>query len=149
MADHLQQQIVEAAKAILLAAATSANQSIHLERVDDAAEADLPMVHIEGGDEDVDNETVHYPAIQRRTFKFSTSCIVSGANYGKAARNLSAEVEAAFSASSTPLNSTVTALRLTGSTVQKDGSGAVVLFELRQQWQATYYTQEGIPSVLI
>lgn len=149
MADHIQQQILDAAKTILLAANTAANTSVFLERVDELMESDLPAIHIEGGDEDVSDESVNFPVIQYRRFQFTTSCIVAGADYGRAARNLSKQVETAFLSSATPLNGKASLLSLRGSTVQKDGTGAVVLFEIRQQWQATYYTRGAVPDALM
>lgn len=148
MADHRQQQILEAAQAILIAAATAAGSHVYLDHVDELLEADLPAIHVEGGDEDVSDETIGFPVIQQRQFNFSTSCIVSGAGYGKAARNLAAQIEVAFLTPASPLNGKTQSLRLRGSTVNKDGSGATVLFEVRQQWQASYYTKGGIPDAL-
>lgn len=149
MADHVQQQILDAAKAILLAAATAAGTSVFLERVDELMESDLPAIHVEGGDEDVGVESVGHPAIQSRMFSFTTSCIVSGADYGRNARNLAKQVEQAFLTSASPLNGKASVLRLEGSSVLKDGSGATVLFEVRQKWRASYYTLGGVPDALM
>lgn len=149
MTDHVQQQILDAAVSILLAAATTAGTGVFLERVDELMESDLPAIHVEGGDEDVSDESVTYPAIQRRTYSFTTSCIVSGADYGRNARNLAKQVEQALLTSTSPLNGKASVLQLDGSTVAKDGSGAVALFEVRQKWRATYYTQGGVPDAHI
>jgi hypothetical protein len=111
-------------------------------------ESDLPAIHIEGGDEDVSDESMGYPALQLRKFQFFTSCIVSGADYGRAARNLGKQVEAALLATALAVNGKANTLSLTGSNVQKDGSGASVLFEVRQHWIAQYITRAGAPDAL-
>lgn len=148
MADHQQQQILDAISALLLASATAAGTHVFTERVDELMESELPAIHIEGGDEDVSDETIGYPALQMRRFQFFTSCIVSGADYARAARNLAKQVEAALQGTALAANGKANTLTLTGSNVQKDGTGASVLFEVRQHWIAQYITRAGTPDVL-
>lgn len=149
MADHVQQQILEQTKSALLAASTLAGLNIFLERVDELMETDLPAIHIEGGDEDVTARSIGHPVIQDRSYSFTTSCIGSGADCARTARNLAKQVEQALLTSAIPLSGKASTLQLEGSTVAKDGSGAIALFEVRQKWRATYYTQGGVPDAHI
>lgn len=147
MADHLQQQILDEVKSILIAANTAAGSNVFLERVDELMESEFPAINVEGGDEDVTDESYGFPAIQRREYRFSTSCAVSGDNYGRDARNLQAQVEKALFAAVQPLNGKAQLLSLAGSDIpDKDGSGSTIFSAVRQHWLATYHTRAGTPD---
>lgn len=152
MADHLQQQILEAVQTNLLGAATAAASHVYLDRVDEIMQGDLPAIHIEGGDEEVTPDSLSFPTVYTRVYRFSVACICGQATgAAKAARNLAKQVEAALLAST----STATAggkaqmLSLVASTEAKDGNGATSLFEVRQSWQAQYMTLGGAPDTPI
>lgn len=149
MADHLQQQILEHVQTTLAAAATAAGANVFLDRVDELQQTNLPALHIEGGDEDVQANSINFPTVLNRTYGFSVSCVVGQASgAAKAARNLAKQVEATLLASITTFTAAgkCQALLLTGSGEAKDGSGSVSMFEVRQQWQARYMTQGGTPD---
>ena len=152
MADHLQQQILEYVQATLASAATAAGSNVFLDRVDELLQANLPAIHIEGGDEDAQADSISFPTIYTRLYSFSVAC-VCGQSTGaaKAARNLAKQAEAALLASLTTFTAAgkAQALVLTGSTESKDGSGAVSLFEVRQTWTARYMTLGGTPDTPI
>jgi hypothetical protein len=152
MADHLQQQILDYVQTTLASAATAAGSNVFLDRVDELLQANLPALHIEGGDEDVQPDSISFPTISTRTYSFSVACVVGQASgAAKAARNLGKQVEAALLASTTTFTAggKAQSLVLTASSETKDGSGAVSLFEVRQQWQARYMTMGGSPDTPI
>jgi hypothetical protein len=152
MADHLQQQILDYVQTTLTSAATAAGSNVFLDRVDELLQANLPALHIEGGDEDSQPDSINFPTIYTRLYNFSVACVVGQASgAAKAARNLAKQVEAALLASTTTFTAggKCQALLLTGSTEVKDGSGSVSMFEVRQQWQARYMTLGGAPDVPI
>lgn len=146
MADHQQQQILDAVQALLVTANTAAGANVFVELLDSLQESQLPAIHIEGGDEDINNDSLNSPAYQLRAYQFTTACIVAGT--GKDARNLAAQIEVALFASPGNASGKANTLVLTGSEVRKDGSGAIPLFEVQQKWQAQYITRAGIPDAL-
>jgi hypothetical protein len=151
MADHLQQQILDYVQATLIAAATAAASHVFLDRVDELMQIDLPALDIEGGDEDINADSVGFPALLERQYTFSVACVVGQASgSAKAARNLGKQVESALLASTTTFTAggKAQALILTSSAESKDGNGSTSLFEVRQTWQARYMTLGGSPDVV-
>lgn len=152
MADHLQQQILDYVQTTLTAAATSAGSNVFLDRVDELLQNNLPAIHIEGGDEDAQADSVNFPTVYTRLYSFTVAAVCGQATgAAKAARNLAKEVEAALLASTSTFTAggKAQALILTGSTESKDGNGAVSLFEVRQSWTARYMTLGGTPDTPI
>ena len=149
MADHLQQQLLSAYQATLVAASTAAASRVYLDRVDEVPQANLPALHIEGQGETVESTSIDWAQIQERAYSFTVSCITglsSGA--AAAARNLAKQVEQALFASqaASTASGKAKALRLEGSTEGKDGTAATSLYLVRQSWVVTYVTQSGIPD---
>lgn len=149
MADHLQQQLLSAYQATLIAAATAASTRVYLDRVDEVPLANLPALHIEGQGETVESTSIDWSQIQERAYSFTVSCITglsSGA--AAAARNLAKQVEQALFATQaiSTASGKAKALRLEGSTEGKDGSAATSLYLVRQSWVVVYITQSGIPD---
>jgi hypothetical protein len=152
MADHLQQQILESVQATLVAAGTDAGSRVQLDRFDETPEARLPIIHIDGGDEDVQTDSVGFPPIYARLYGFTVECITGQASGApKAARNLAKQVEAALLANTTAFTcgGKCESLTLTGSTESKDAAASVPLFEVKQTWVARYMTLAGTPDVPI
>lgn len=149
MADHLQQQLLDAYKATLIAAATAAGSNVFLDRVDEVPQASLPALHIEGQGETIESTSVDWSQIQERAYTFTVSCVTGLAmGAAAAARNLGKQVEQAlFAAQATSTASgKAKALRLEGSTEGKDGSAATSLYLVRQTWVVTYITLSGAPD---
>ncbi len=149
MADHLQQQLLSAYQATLIAATTAASSRVYLDRVDEVPQANLPALHIEAQGETVESTSIDWSQIQERAYSFTISCITglsSGA--AAAARNLGKQVEQALFA--TQATSTASgkakSLRLEGSTEGKDGSAVTSFYLVRQSWVVVYITQSGIPD---
>jgi hypothetical protein len=152
MADHLQQQILDYVKNTLTAAATAAAGNVFLDRVDELMQVDLPAIHIEGGDEEANLDSLDFPTVSRRTYNFTVCCICGQASgAAKAARNLAGQVESALLASTTTFTAGGAAgsLGLFGSVESKDANASVALFEVRQNWQASYATFSGAPDTNI
>lgn len=152
MADHLQQQILDAVQANLLGAATAAGSHVYLDRVDELMPLDLPAIHIEGLGEDATPDSLSFPTVYTRIYRFTVACVCGQASgAAKAARNMAKQVEAAILASTTTATAGGLAqmLSITGSTEAKDGNGATSFFEVRQTWQAQYMTLGGSPDTPI
>jgi hypothetical protein len=154
MADHVQQQILEAVQTALAAAATAASSRVYLDRVDEIPQANLPAIDILGpddiGEEAIEYLTMHFPPVQRRSYSFTVSSITALATgSAKAARNLAKQVEAALLAGSGTITVSGKAidLVLAEGTERKDGAGTLPLFAVRQTWQAQYTTTGGTPDV--
>lgn len=149
MADHLQQQLLDAYKATLIAASTAAGSNVFLDRVDEVPQASLPALHIEGQGETIESTSVDWSQIQERAYTFTVSCVTGLATgAAAAARNLGKQVEQAlFAAQATSTASgKAKALRLEGSTEGKDGGAATSLYLVRQTWVVTYITLSGAPD---
>ena len=149
MADHLQQQLLDAYKATLIAASTVAGSNVFLDRVDEVPQALLPALHIEGQAESIESTSIDWAQLQERTYTFTVSCI-TGLTTGAAAaaRNLAKQVEQALFASQATRTASgkAKALRLEGSNEGKDGSAATSFYLVRQTWAVMYVTQSGIPD---
>lgn len=154
MADHVQQQILEAVQTVLVAAATAASTRVYLDRVDEIPQANLPAIDILGpddiGEESIEYLTMHFPPVQQRSYSFTISSVTALATgSAKAARNLAKEVEAALLAAvgTITVGGKSIDLVLAEGTERKDGAGALPMFAVRQTWQAQYITNGGTPDV--
>lgn len=154
MADHVQQQILEAVQTTLVAAATVASTRVYLDRVDELPQANLPAIDILGpedaGEEAIEYLTMHFPPVQRRSYTFTINSITALATgSAKAARNLAKQVEAALYAAAGTITVSGKAidLVLAEGAERKDGTGALPMFAVRQTWQAQYQTTAGTPDV--
>jgi hypothetical protein len=152
MADHLQQQILEAVQANLIAAGTAAGSRVFLDRVDEITQAELPAFHIEGVGEDDQADSLNFPTVYTRQYRFTVAALVhQSTGSAKAARNLGQNAEVALLATLAGYTASgkAKALQLLGSNENKDGSSALNFFEVRQSWQATYMTLGGSPDTPI
>lgn len=154
MADHVQQQILEAVQTALVAAATAASTRVYLDRVDEIPQGNLPAIDILGpddtGEESIEYLTMHFPPVQQRSYTFAISSIAALATgSAKAARNLAKQVEAALLAAvgTITVGGKAIDLVLAEGAERKDGAGALPMFAVRQTWQAQYQTTAGTPDV--
>lgn len=149
MADHLQQQLLSAYQATLVAASTAAGSRVYLDRMDEIPQANLPALHIEGQGETIDSMSVDWALLQDRTYTFTIAAAVGTQTApAAAARDLAKQVEQALFASQATSTASGKAkmLRLEGSNEDKDPSGATALFTVRQTWAVQYVTQSGAPD---
>lgn len=154
MADHTQQQILDAVKAVLTAARTAAQSRVDLDRTDELQESDLPAISIlpldDTGDESVEQLTVSWPQVLLRTYTFSINSVCGGERGSmRAARNLAGAVETALLASIDAVQAAGVTIEmaLVDSSEVKTGDANTRLFSVRQQWRAQYQTQGGAPGV--
>lgn len=155
MADHAQQQILDAVQAALIAAATAAGSRVYLDRTDELPEDQLSAIDILGGDETgedaIENVGLGWPPIQRHVFSFAVSSVTrSASGSAEAARNLAKQVEAALGASAAAIvvGGTSIAMRITASSGQKSPAGNQPMAAQRQTWEASYHTQAGSPDAI-
>lgn len=151
MADHVQDQILEALKALLVAAGTAAGTDVYIERVDPIGPNKCPGVEIIAGEESIAPPTnIGWPRVQHRAFEITIRCTVArNTDYRKQAGNLAKEVEAAIAAS--PQAQTLNGLAREGvhlqrSTTEKDGDGEKALYSIVQTWIAGYRTVANAPD---
>ena len=146
MADHINQQVLDAIKATLVAAGTDAGAHVFLDRLDPVPESELPAILIEGIGEVVDTQSVGFPPIYSRQYSLTIACLASGS--AAAARNLGKQVEAALCASLTAFTAGGLAkgLLLGGANEGKDGAGSTALFDVRQSWTAQIMTVGNAPD---
>jgi hypothetical protein len=150
MADHLQQQILEAYQATLVAAGTQAAGRVYLDRFDPVPDSQGSALLIEAGPEDIETRTIHSAALQQRRFQFDVKALVmQSTGTATAARNLAKEVEAALFASdaSQSAGGKVNNLLLQGITPTSDPNAAVALYEIAMRFEASYFTRAGTPDV--
>jgi len=150
MANHMQDQILDAIKATLIAAATSAGTSVRIEGVDELPAASCPAIEIEAGREDVELIGMGRRRSQRREFDVEVRAIVSqSSSYRSAAGNLLKQIEQALrpAAGATLVDVLVPdRIRLVASTPDRDGNAARVTYTIRTVWRAVYFTTEGAPD---
>ena len=73
MADHINQQVLDAIKATLVAAGTDAAARVYLDRLDPVPESELPAILIEGVGEVVEVQSVSFPPIYLRQYSLTIS----------------------------------------------------------------------------
>ena len=150
MAAHVQQQILDALAATLVAAGTSAGSRVDVDRPDEwPADALLPAIVLESGPEQVTTLSQDYPFVQERAFEFAVVICCGGSTADAQARELGRQVEAALHATlaTATASSIMEPVELIGSAKEKTGQASKVLFELRQSWRTTYYTKSNAPDV--
>ena len=154
MADHAHQRILEAVQSVLVAASTAAGANVFLDRVDELPATSLPAIDILGaddtGEDAIEYQTVHFPGVQRHAFSFAIRSVAAMATgSAKAARNLAGQVESALLAARNTVSIDGVSIHLLISDTSeiKDGSGALAMFAVRQNWQAQYQTTGGTPTV--
>lgn len=145
MAAHLQQQILTAYKAALVAASTAAGARVYVDRPDELTAALLPAIVLTEGAEQVQDLSLDAPAMQERVLQIDITAVCTGATAPADARALGSEIEIALHGERTA-GGLVQHLALTGSSPQIDGGATQLMAERRQNWQATYYTLAGQPT---
>ena len=145
---HLQQQILTALAATLVAAGTAAGSRVYVDHPDDLTPAQLPALVLQPGDEAVQTQGMAgIRALQDRAFLLDITAVCGGSGAAAAARDLGRAVEVALYATDT----TATAgglcrpVELQGSSPSVNGTTSQVVAELRQTWRITYATQSGVP----
>lgn len=147
MADHVQQQILEAVEAALKAAATPAGNRVFLDLLDPLEDDQLPaIVVLEAAEgEQIEPQTVN--GLEQRQFAVSVQCMVThSTDYARQARALGAAVERVLGAPRLSIPKPGRA-RLRASRITLIGDADRAVASREQTWQFTYYTRRGEPDV--
>lgn len=145
----MQDQILNAFKAALVAAATDAGNRVRIEGVDALSAQQVPAIEIEAGDEEVAvvSQSRAGRTLQRE-LRVEVRAIVAttaGADYRAQCSRLHQQIEQALhSPQPQALDAVVPErLRLLGIRSGKDGDGARVVYAMRSMWQVRYVVKEG------
>jgi hypothetical protein len=150
MAEHMQQQIVQALQITLRLAGTDAQDRVRVDGLDLLPVSDCPALELTVGDESV--EPISHgragAATQQRDLKIEVACLVSGSrDYRPRAAELLAQVEEALASRRPTVLDGLLARRprLLGTRPQPDGQGAEAVYAIRSMWAFRYFTAEGAP----
>lgn len=150
---HLQRQILDAVRAVLVAAGTDAGTRVRVEGLNSLPASALPAIEIEVGDEEVERRTLGKggrPTLQRDLL-IEIGCIVKGGgdHLARAAELLAQVEEALCPAAVTVLDGLIDGRpRLRGTRPQHDDMGAEPIYRIRSVWFFRYFTAEGSPRAL-
>lgn len=146
---HMQQQILDAVVAALVAAGTDAVDRVFLDRVDPLQPDELPAILVE---ESPNGEVVTpttVSGLQQRDMLVLVTPVVSGVtSYGTQARELGLQVEKALAA-----HSWETTVAQGGGLIQStrplfDGDGKDAKAGRQQTWTFTYFVRPDAPDQL-
>jgi len=153
MADHVQQQILEAIQAVLVAAAIVPGGRVYLDRTDELPEDDLPAIDILGRsetfDESIEYLSLDFPYLQQREMAFPIACIARSATTAAAiSRNLGKQVEQAILAAmaTVSIGGKRITMRINAVRGAKSNDQATPMAAVIQSWTAQYHTQAGAPD---
>ena len=148
---HVQQQILDAIQAVLIAAATPAGGRVYIDHLDPLSVDQLPAILVEEAPsgESVASSTVS--GVQRRDLRVSITPVVSHATeYGARARDLGLQIEKALHAAVPQL----TALAKAGYALETgrpllSGEGKDAKAARQQIWRFSYLVRPGAPDVAL
>ncbi|MGF6347909.1 hypothetical protein [Variovorax sp. W2I14] len=147
--DHVQQQIIDGAKAALIAAATAAGNNVFTDRVDPLQPSEIPALLIEEAPsgEQVEPQTIH--GGEQRTYSFMVTAVVEhSSEYGRRARDLGLQVEKVLGVPTYAIPKPGRT-RIVASRMVLSGEGDRVLAAREQTWQTTYTTRRGAPDIAL
>ncbi|HYF17692.1 MAG TPA: hypothetical protein VEA40_07455 [Ramlibacter sp.] len=153
MADYMQQRILDALEAALVAAGGSGGwgNRVFVDRVDALQPGELPAILIEAGEETVDfaSPSGNYGRQQRQRRDFNVlvcPCAAHNDEAGKQLRAMCKEIELAIFADA-PLNDLARDVpRLLGSKTSLFGEGTSVLAQQPMAWSFPYFTLSNQPD---
>ena len=148
MAAHMQEQILTALAALLVAASTAAGANVFIDRPDELPVSKIPAITLEAGEEQISSEGVNHPWLQTRTWLVDAVAICAGSGAAADARDLAKEIEQAFYASfsTATVGGLTRPIELLAARPQLTGQANQLVAELRQTWQITYATRSGTPD---
>lgn len=150
MAEHMQQQIVQALQTTLKLAGTAAQGRVRVDGLDLLPVDNCPALELTVGDESVAPITNGKAgaATQQRELQIEVACLVAGSrDYRARAAELLAQVEEALGSRQPTVLDGLLARRprLLGTRPQPDGQGAQAVYAIRSMWMFRYFTAEGAP----
>lgn len=144
---HIQQQVLNAVRAALIAASTAAGARVYVDHPDELTAAQLPAIVLVAGDERIERMgDFGFPFTQVRRLDLSLHSVCGGPGAAAAARGLAAQAEAALYANdevSRLYGLCAQPLDLQGSTSALSGQGSQLVAETCQTWLASYMTTAG------
>lgn len=149
MADHAQQQILEAIRDSLIAAAIVPAGHVHLDRIDPFdAGRDLPAINVlESSDgEQLEQQSVDGGLDQRVLAIVVQAAVAQTTDYAAQARELGKRVELALWPA---VINKRKRCRLVSSRIVLDGSGQTPIAMREQTWRIRYFTRTAAPDVPI
>jgi hypothetical protein len=148
---HVQQQILDAVKAVLIAAATDAGENVFIDHLDPLALTQLPALLIEEAPsgESVAPSTVS--GVERRDLRVSITPVVAHATeYGARARELGLQVEVALAAATPQLLKLAKAgFAIESGRMLLSGEGKEAKAARQQIWRFSYLVRPGAPGVAL
>ncbi len=148
---HAQQQILDALRTTLVAAATSAGARVYVDRADPLQAHDLPALLVDESPEGETTQSGDLGPIYTRALAVRVTCVVAAGSTAKAqARELGLQSEKAMAAPGTALQAVAKGGVVLQSSRPLDDATADRLFAAREQdWLFTYFTDATAPDVFV
>lgn len=147
---HVQQQILDAVKAALIAANTPAAERVYLEPLDPVQSLALPAIVVEEAPQGEQSQISTIGGLEQRDFMVRVAGVVAHAtDYAGDARELGLQIEKALGNPVPALDAIARARRITLSQFVKSGEGDQARAARQQYWQFTYFVQQGAPDVAV
>jgi hypothetical protein len=149
---HVQQQLLDAIKARLIAGNTAAGDDVFLDRLDPLPKGKRAAILIAEGDHGEDIVPATLKEMQQRTLDVVVTCALRSCDDVIAeAREFGLAVEKLLSPKST--NTALLAIAknwtIVNSRLAKSGEGEEAVASRVQLWQFTYYVRKAEPDVAI
>lgn len=151
MAAYMQQQILDALKAALIAASTGCGSNVFVDRTDALQPTELPAILIEADEETIENVlTMSRPQRQRRDFNVLVApTVANNTTAGATLREICKQVELAIYGDSA-LNALVRDVpRLQGSKTSLFGEGETAMAQQPMAWSMPYFTLSNQPDASV
>jgi hypothetical protein len=146
---HVQQQILDAVKTLLIAAATAAASRVFLDRVDPLQPGELPALLIEESPDGETSEPYTIHGLELRSYQVDITCAVSGATgAATAARDLGLQVEKAIATSTALANLSKEQVRIVAARMTNLGEGDTEIAARQQRWLFGYLVRAETPDVV-
>ena len=150
MSAHINQQILDALAATLVAASTAAGASVYVDHPDELTASMLPAIVITAGPEQIEAMGLGFPFAQDRRMAVDIISVCTGTGAAAASRALAGQVEAALYASESAarlggLLKSPILLQSADPTIT--GQASQLIAEVRQGWQVLAQTLSGAPTV--
>lgn len=149
---HAQQQVLDALRTTLVAAATLAGARVFVDRADPLQAQDLPAILV---DEAPEGETTQsgesLGPLYQRFLSVRVTCVVANGSTAKAqARELGLQAEKALAAAGTAIHTLAKGgVALQSSRPLDDPTADRLLAAREQDWLVTYFTHATAPDVLV
>ncbi len=144
---HVQQQVLDAVQAALVAGDTVAGDRVYVDRVDPVPSNKLPAIVILESDsgEDAEPATIH--SLDQRTLPVEVHCVLKHCSTAAAdARAFGLAVEKILRPSTTLAALCKRRPRLTNSRPVTSGAGEDLIASRLQTWQFTYLVNPSAPD---